>query len=200
MSDALAHLFDNMSAGTSSISAASEESQKNKEIARQLLEQSKEEMQDPEKLEIAANYLLNSMVDNVIFGIALELYFDQESRYLEAVEGIEEENEYQLPNTPDRNIFPDKNNKKPTDCHCPNCQSKVAASRFAPHLEKCMGMGRNSSRIASRRIASARENISAFSMQVSDDEEDTEWSGEKRRKKLPSTRTNNGSKKNGKGN
>ena len=24
--------------------------------------------------------------------------------------------------------------------------------RFAPHLEKCMGMGRNSSRIASRRL------------------------------------------------
>ena len=25
--------------------------------------------------------------------------------------------------------------------------------RFAPHLEKCMGMGRNSSRLASRRLA-----------------------------------------------
>ena len=25
--------------------------------------------------------------------------------------------------------------------------------RFAPHLEKCMGMGRNSSRVASRRLA-----------------------------------------------
>ena len=26
-------------------------------------------------------------------------------------------------------------------------------TRFAPHLEKCMGMGRNSSRVASRRLA-----------------------------------------------
>ena len=27
--------------------------------------------------------------------------------------------------------------------------------RFAPHLEKCMGMGRNSSRLASRRLATS---------------------------------------------
>lgn len=36
---------------------------------------------------------------------------------------------------------------------CPNCDRSLAAVRFAPHLEKCMGMGRNSSRIATRRIA-----------------------------------------------
>lgn len=43
--------------------------------------------------------------------------------------------------------------KKFQDCICPSCNRGLAASRFAPHLEKCMGMGRNSSRIASRRIA-----------------------------------------------
>lgn len=41
--------------------------------------------------------------------------------------------------------------RKQYECICPNCQRNLAASRFAPHLEKCMGMGRNSSRIASRR-------------------------------------------------
>ena len=41
--------------------------------------------------------------------------------------------------------------KKPVECACPNCQRFMASNRFAPHLEKCMGMGRNSSRIASRR-------------------------------------------------
>ena len=41
--------------------------------------------------------------------------------------------------------------KKQPECICPNCQRNLAASRFAPHLEKCMGMGRNSSRLASRR-------------------------------------------------
>jgi len=42
--------------------------------------------------------------------------------------------------------------KKQQDCICPNCSRNLAANRFAPHLEKCMGMGRNSSRIASRRL------------------------------------------------
>ena len=41
---------------------------------------------------------------------------------------------------------------------CPNCSSRtLAASRFAPHLEKCMGMGRNSSRVASRRLANTNK-------------------------------------------
>lgn len=39
------------------------------------------------------------------------------------------------------------------ECVCPNCERSLAAIRFAPHLEKCMGMGRSSSRIATRRIA-----------------------------------------------
>ena len=41
--------------------------------------------------------------------------------------------------------------KRAMECICPSCGRNMAASRFAPHLEKCMGMGRNSSRIASRR-------------------------------------------------
>lgn len=29
---------------------------------------------------------------------------------------------------------------------CPSCKKVLAATRFAPHLEKCMGMGRQSAR------------------------------------------------------
>lgn len=29
---------------------------------------------------------------------------------------------------------------------CPCCKKVLAATRFAPHLEKCMGMGRHSTR------------------------------------------------------
>ena len=29
--------------------------------------------------------------------------------------------------------------KKPLECVCPNCERNMAAARFAPHLEKCMG-------------------------------------------------------------
>ena len=41
--------------------------------------------------------------------------------------------------------------QKNVDCQCPNCDRTLAAQKFAPHLEKCMGMGRNSSRIANRK-------------------------------------------------
>lgn len=80
---------------------------------------------------------------------------------------------------------------------CPNCDRLVAAARFAPHLEKCMGMGRNSSRISSRRIAS-REGTNYFGAVVTDDEDDADWSGEKRKKKLQKAAPSLGAKKNGK--
>ena len=31
--------------------------------------------------------------------------------------------------------------KKQCECICPTCQRPISAQRFAPHLEKCMGMG-----------------------------------------------------------
>ena len=36
---------------------------------------------------------------------------------------------------------------------CPSCGRKVAAGRFAPHLEKCMGRGRQASRNANKRLS-----------------------------------------------
>lgn len=58
-------------------------------------------------------------------------------------------------------------------------------------------MGRNSSRIASRRIASNRDGGSYFGTALSDDDDDADWAGEKRKKKNQPVRTN-GSKRNGK--
>lgn len=58
-------------------------------------------------------------------------------------------------------------------------------------------MGRNSSRIASRRIANSRGDNNYFTTVLSDDEDDADWSGEKRRKKFQAIRPN-GTKKNGK--
>lgn len=34
--------------------------------------------------------------------------------------------------------------KKSVECKCFICQRNIAAVRFAPHLEKCIGIGRNS--------------------------------------------------------
>ena len=39
-------------------------------------------------------------------------------------------------------------------------------SRFAPHLEKCMGMGRNSSRVASRRLATKESSYRCASVDI----------------------------------
>ncbi|GAA5814121.1 hypothetical protein MFLAVUS_007611 [Mucor flavus] len=39
---------------------------------------------------------------------------------------------------------------------CVNCQKTIASTRYAPHLEKCLGLsGRQSSRVASRRMGSS---------------------------------------------
>lgn len=34
---------------------------------------------------------------------------------------------------------------------CPQCRRKFPSGRYAIHLEKCLGMGRQSTRISSRR-------------------------------------------------
>ncbi|CAH8870455.1 unnamed protein product [Trichobilharzia szidati] len=44
-------------------------------------------------------------------------------------------------------------NKNTSCCRCGKCNCKVAATRYAAHLSNCMGLGRNSSRRANKRIA-----------------------------------------------
>jgi len=81
--------------------------------------------------------------------------------------------------------------KKNYECVCPNCQRNLAASRFAPHLEKCMGMGRNSSRIASRRIANNQKQ-GGSDESGQEDENDNDWNyapDAKRLKRLKKERT-----------
>lgn len=41
--------------------------------------------------------------------------------------------------------------KKFVECQCPKCSRVLGTAKFAPHLEKCLGMGRNSSRIANKK-------------------------------------------------
>lgn len=38
---------------------------------------------------------------------------------------------------------------------CGNCRKSVAAARFAPHLEKCMGLGRMAARTSKRSAGTA---------------------------------------------
>jgi len=64
----------------------------------------------------------------------------------------EGQKEFEIVCQPGLDVFGQQPVKKLQECICPKCQRNLAANRFAPHLEKCMGMGRNSSRIASRRL------------------------------------------------
>ncbi|XP_033624661.1 ataxin-7-like protein 3 [Asterias rubens] len=81
---------------------------------------------------------------------------------------------YEIVNEPGRDVFGKPPLKKQIDCVCPHCNRNLSASRFAPHLEKCMGMGRNSSRLASKRIANS--GIGKMDSDNEDDDRDLDWS------------------------
>jgi hypothetical protein len=51
---------------------------------------------------------------------------------------------------------------------CLNCGQRIASSRFAPHLEKCMGKGGR----AASRSRSAVARLESFAVEVSDEEDD----------------------------
>ncbi|CAG8556860.1 446_t:CDS:10 [Dentiscutata erythropus] len=60
-------------------------------------------------------------------------------------------------------------NNSPT-FECVNCQRPYPSKRYAPHLEKCMGLaGRNSSRVANLRLSSERNSSSPYTPVYSED-------------------------------
>lgn len=103
--------------------------------------------------------------------------------------------EFEIVDQPGVDIFGQVYNQwKNKECECPNCKRLIAASRFAPHLEKCLGMGRNSSRIANRRLATNNNTSKSESDQEdNDDLNDNDWSygAEKKAKKRKSDKNQN---------
>lgn len=85
--------------------------------------------------------------------------------------------------------FGSTTSKEIHECICPICERTVGAIRFAPHLEKCLGMGRVSSRIASRRLANANSGKdAAVNKMLMDDasdslssQNDAEWTMPRRK-------------------
>ena len=122
--------------------------------------------------------IYTEIIDDVIFGLLFQIHRASKLGYLFLLDpevGPEFDKQYEIYDENDvLGVFSNLNeNYKPPgnggrnghgpssannqllkyECVCPNCGRSLAAIRFAPHLEKCMGMGRNSSRIATRRIA-----------------------------------------------
>ncbi|XP_071450658.1 ataxin-7-like protein 3 isoform X2 [Hetaerina americana] len=154
----------------------------------EILMQLKRLVSTPECLEKSAESAFEELVDDVILGVCFDVHRAVKLGLTALEDGlIEEENKYQIVEGPDVDVFGQLPVKKQHECVCPSCHRNLAASRFAPHLEKCMGMGRNSSRIASRRIANnSKENASyGGGGTVSDDDDDADWTagGSDRRRK-----------------
>lgn len=113
--------------------------------------------------------IFSSLLDDVIFGLMLQIHRAAKLDYLflfDSEQDSLEDKEYEFYDDNDvLGIFSGDNKMSSMsrngqnsillkyECVCPNCERSLAAIRFAPHLEKCMGMGRSSSRIATRRIA-----------------------------------------------
>lgn len=106
-----------------------------------------------------AESILDELVEHLALGLCHQTHRAAKLGYLELEEvAAEEESKYLIVNEPGVDVFGESSTlqvKKQYECTCPHCDRTLAASRFAPHLEKCMGMGRNSSRIASKRIANS---------------------------------------------
>jgi len=155
-----------------------------------------------DELESTMKFIWDDIIDEVILGFSFEVHRDVKLGILFLDETDEEsEKKYEIVEEIGLDVFGQVPMKKQFECVCPNCQRNLAASRFAPHLEKCMGMGRNSSRIANRRIANSGKDAGS-----DDDENDDDWtynsdkkvSKKKREKSCNSPRRSKSSKlKNG---
>ncbi|XP_065353085.1 ataxin-7-like protein 3 isoform X2 [Cloeon dipterum] len=157
--------------------------------------------------------ILDDLIDDASLGVIFGVHRANKLGYLAIEDGFKGNNGehsegHPIVIAPNMDVFGQVAMKnKQHECVCPSCNRSLAASRFAPHLEKCMGMGRNSSRIASRRIANSSKegngngNI-ASGTGVSDDDDDADWTfggSEKKRKRKDkhSTKKKNSRVKNG---
>lgn len=111
---------------------------------KELINDFKKCMRDPNSLDTAANYLYQSLVDEMILGQVFEMHYAVTTGSAIAMEGEPEDTKpFNIVDQNDIDVFGASNAKIAMECTCPKCDRAVAASRFAPHLEKCMGMMKN---------------------------------------------------------
>ncbi|KAJ8985946.1 hypothetical protein NQ317_010703 [Molorchus minor] len=142
-------------------------------------------------LRTATENFFNNLLDEMTLGIIFDIHRKCKIKAydLDVDDSCDEDN------SGDTDIFLQHNLKKTQECICPYCDRAVAATRFASHLECCMGMGRVSrSRNASRRVASSsKDRDNSYGGIPSDDDDDIDWNSTDRRKKK---KDKNGKKKN----
>ncbi|XP_057673612.1 ataxin-7-like protein 3 [Corythoichthys intestinalis] len=152
---------------------------------------------DSTRLEALVHDIYSELVEDACLGLCFEVHRAVKHGYFFLDDtDPESAKEFEIVDQPGLDIFGQVYNQwKNKECECPNCKRLIAASRFAPHLEKCLGMGRNSSRIASRRLASNNNNVSKSEsdQEDNDDLNDNDWSygAEKKSKKRKSDKNQN---------
>ncbi|XP_037545161.1 ataxin-7-like protein 3 [Nematolebias whitei] len=151
---------------------------------------------DNTKLEALMQDIYSELVEDACLGLCFEVHRAVKQGYFFLDDTDQESTkEFEIVDEPGVDVFGQVFNQwKNKECECPNCRRLIAASRFAPHLEKCLGMGRNSSRIASRRLASSNNTSKSESDQEdNDDVNDNDWSygAEKKAKKRKSDKNQN---------
>ncbi|RWS04233.1 hypothetical protein B4U79_05534 [Dinothrombium tinctorium] len=149
-----------------------------------------------EETELLKEEIFDELVDDLILGVCFEAHRASKLGFLFLDESsTEEEQKYSIVDEKGLDIFGQASvqMKKQYECVCPNCQRTLAAQRFAPHLEKCMGMGRNSSRIASKRIANVTGKSTGDSdVEDCDNSADTDWNLANDNKKSKRKKDKNG--------
>ncbi|KAJ8036080.1 Ataxin-7-like protein 3 [Holothuria leucospilota] len=116
--------------------------------------------------------ILEELVDELSFGLCIEVHRSCKIGMFKIEEEDDEAlKEFKIIDQPGLDVFGQPPLKKHLECVCPSCHRSLSASRFAPHLAKCMGMGRNSSRLASKRLAINSGKIDSDE----DDERDIDW-------------------------
>uniref|UniRef100_A0A4X1TQU7 Ataxin-7-like protein 3 n=1 Tax=Sus scrofa TaxID=9823 RepID=A0A4X1TQU7_PIG len=134
---------------------------------------------DNSKLEAIAQEIYADLVEDSCLGFCFEVHRAVKCGYF-FLDDTDPDSmkDFEIVDQPGLDIFGQVFNQwKSKECVCPNCNRSIAASRFAPHLEKCLGMGRNSSRIANRRIANSNNmNKSESDQEDNDDINDNDWS------------------------
>lgn len=93
---------------------------------------------------------IDGLIDDVIFCECLQVHRAAKMGFIFTEPGDEM---YRIKDGTGLDVFgqPLARPKKQLNCTCPQCGRNIGASRLAPHLEKCMGMGRLSSRSASNK-------------------------------------------------
>lgn len=99
--------------------------------------------------------IVNELIDEAIVSVCLDIHRSVKQGVYSVLEQSDEKimKQFEVVDRDGLDVFGQGPLKKQVECICPSCQRNMAANRFAPHLEKCLGMGRNSSRLASRRLA-----------------------------------------------